>query len=52
MKLWESVGTHNWNFLVVHIRSIEKKMFRREFQAYLKPVDFIAKPLEDLKIDV
>jgi len=46
MKLWESVGTHNWNFLVVHIRSIEKKMFRREFQAYLKPVDFE----EDLKI--
>ena len=40
MKLWEAVGTHNYNFLVVHVRSPVNKMFRREFQAYLRPVDF------------
>jgi len=40
MKLWESVGKHNYNFMVVHIRSPENKMFRREFQAYLRPIDY------------
>jgi len=41
MKLWDSVGENNWNFMVVHIRSPEAKMFRREFQSYLRPVDFV-----------
>jgi hypothetical protein len=36
MKLWEAVGDNNYNFMVVHIRSPENKMFRREFQAYMK----------------
>jgi hypothetical protein len=40
MKIWEAVGEHNYNFLVVHIRSPDHKMFRREFQAYLCPKDF------------
>jgi len=40
MRLWDAVGTENWNFLVVHIRSPEKKMFRREFQAYLNVGDY------------
>jgi hypothetical protein len=40
MKLWDAVGTHNYNFLVVHVRSAVNKMFRREFQAYLRPVDY------------
>ena len=40
MRLWEAVGSENWNFLVVHIRSSEKKMFRREFQAYLNVADY------------
>jgi hypothetical protein len=40
MKLWNAVGSHNYNFMVVHIRSPENKMFRREFQAYLRPIDY------------
>lgn len=40
MKLWNSVGDNNWNFMVVHIRSPEAKMFRREFQKYIKIADY------------
>lgn len=40
MKIWEAVGDNNYNFLVVHIRSPGNKMFRREFQAFLRPIDF------------
>jgi len=39
LKLWESVGDKNYNFMVVALRSPEKQMFRREFQAYLKPAE-------------
>ena len=39
LKLWDSVGENNWNFMVVAMRCAENQMFRREFQAYLKPAD-------------
>jgi len=38
LKLWDSVGDNNYNFMVVALRSPESQMFRREFQAFLKPV--------------
>jgi hypothetical protein len=42
LRLWDAVGDNTWNFMVVHIRSPESKMFRREFQAYLKASDYFA----------
>jgi hypothetical protein len=42
LRLWDAVGENTWNFMVVHIRSPESKMFRREFQAYLKASDYFA----------
>lgn len=39
LKLWESVGDNNYNFMVVNVRNPEKRMFQREFQAYLKPAE-------------
>ncbi len=39
LKLWESVGPNNYNFMVVAIRSPQGKMFRREFQTYIKQAE-------------
>jgi len=46
LKLWESVGDENYNFMVVALRSPEAKMFRREFQAYIKPAKEENKEIE------
>lgn len=41
MRLWGACGSNNWDFMVVHTRSPDKKMFRKGFLSYLKPVEYV-----------
>jgi hypothetical protein len=45
LRMWEACGDKPWNFMVVSIRSPMRRMFRREFQAYLVPEGDEASPL-------